>query len=354
MEGAHIDGQARAVKAHRDEDAALGRLARLAAHPARLHRVGRPDHQHGLGDLELRGRSGASKSCPVVDLRIPPDRPALRLDRGDQRRDARLVAAGVGNEDVGHARVQPLQSGSAGCLRRNSLTRRGEGRDCGDIFQGPAGLALDQSMSKQPSANDHRSSLSETSPRPLLTSLETGSGLDWARAEIRLVRPVMRSQEQKMRSNTDLLPRTVLVFLLGALAAGVASGAPGDTTVAHRGGGTQPRALSGDGRYLAFSSANSTFVPGDTNDTEDVFIKDLQSGLVQRVSVNSQAVQGNRQSDSPAISHDGRFVAFRSLASNLVPNDRNGRRIYSSVIASSASLRESVSRRRVGKKRGMR
>ena len=129
-----------------------------------------------------------------------------------------------------------------------------------------------------------------------------------------------------MRSNTDLLPRTVLVFLLGALAAGVASGAPGDTTVAQRGGGTGPHALSGDGRYLAFSSANSTFVPGDTNGTEDVFIKDLQSGLVQRVSVNSQAVQGNRQSDSPAISHDGRFVAFRSLASNLVPNDRNGRR----------------------------
>ena len=121
-----------------------------------------------------------------------------------------------------------------------------------------------------------------------------------------------------MRSIIPLLTWTLLVPM-------AAAGAPGDTTVAQRGGGTYPHALSGDGRYLAFSSANSTFVPGDTNNTQDVFIKDLRSGLVQRVSVNSQEVQGNRQSDSPAISFDGRFVAFRSNASNLVPNDRNGR-----------------------------
>lgn len=129
-----------------------------------------------------------------------------------------------------------------------------------------------------------------------------------------------------MRAPKVSLPRTVLVFLLGALAAGVASGAPGDTTVAQKGGGPYPHALSGDGRYLAFSSAKATLVPGDTNNVEDVFIKDLRSGLVERVSVNSREVQGNRQSDSVAISFDGRFVAFRSLASNLVANDRNGKR----------------------------
>src|SRR5688572_673808 len=102
MQRTHVDREARALKAHRNEDAALHRVARLAAHPAGLHRSRGPDDKDGSGDLEFRGDL-AVEFLTRRDLRVPPDRPALRLDRGHQWRNARLVAAGVGNENVGHA-----------------------------------------------------------------------------------------------------------------------------------------------------------------------------------------------------------------------------------------------------------
>jgi hypothetical protein len=100
---AHVDRQTCAIEAHGNEDAAISAFARLAAYPARLHRNGRPDHQHGGGRLELRGDL-AVELLSWIDRRVPPYRPALRLDCCDQRCDARLVAAGVGNKDIGHDR----------------------------------------------------------------------------------------------------------------------------------------------------------------------------------------------------------------------------------------------------------
>ena len=83
-------------------------------------------------------------------------------------------------------------------------------------------------------------------------------------------------------------------------------------------------AISADGRYVAFGSDASNLVPGDTNGTSDVFVRDLRSGTTQRVSVATDGTQANGDSDSPAISADGRYVAFASYASNLVPGDTNG------------------------------
>jgi Tol biopolymer transport system component len=83
-------------------------------------------------------------------------------------------------------------------------------------------------------------------------------------------------------------------------------------------------AISGDGRYVAFASAGSTLVPGDTNGVEDVFVYDRQSRTTERVSLSSAGDQGNDDSYGPAISADGRYVAFTSAASNLVPGDSNG------------------------------
>ena len=65
-------------------------------------------------------------------------------------------------------------------------------------------------------------------------------------------------------------------------------------------------------------------VPGDTNDWEDVFVHDRQTGSTTRVSRNSAGTQGNNGSFSPVLSADGHVVAFSSLASNLVPGDTNG------------------------------
>ncbi len=87
---------------------------------------------------------------------------------------------------------------------------------------------------------------------------------------------------------------------------------------------SQSLSISADGRYVAFSSEATNLVPGDTNGKRDVFVHDRLDGATSRVSVDSAGVQGSYYSDSPSISADGRYLAFRSLATNLVPGDDNG------------------------------
>jgi Tol biopolymer transport system component len=83
-------------------------------------------------------------------------------------------------------------------------------------------------------------------------------------------------------------------------------------------------ALSADGRYVAFHSTASNLVADDTNDSEDVFVHDRQTGQTERVSISSDGTEANERSYQPAISADGRYVAFYTLATNLVPGDTNG------------------------------
>ncbi|MBP2401034.1 PD40 domain-containing protein [Streptomyces syringium] len=77
--------------------------------------------------------------------------------------------------------------------------------------------------------------------------------------------------------------------------------------------------ISADGRFVAFLSTRSDLVPGDTNDVRDVFVKDRWRGTVKRVSVASDGTQGNGESVSPVISANGSRVGFKSRASNLTP-----------------------------------
>jgi len=81
--------------------------------------------------------------------------------------------------------------------------------------------------------------------------------------------------------------------------------------------------MSADGRYVAYMSDASTLVPGDTNDDLDVFVHDRQTGATSRVSLSSAGLQVDGVSSEPSISADGRFVAFVSSASALVPGDTN-------------------------------
>jgi len=81
--------------------------------------------------------------------------------------------------------------------------------------------------------------------------------------------------------------------------------------------------VSADGRYVVFHSEASTLVPGDTNAARDVFLHDRRTGTTRRVSVHSNGGQANSQSTRPAISADGRTVVFESRASNLVAGDSN-------------------------------
>ena len=80
--------------------------------------------------------------------------------------------------------------------------------------------------------------------------------------------------------------------------------------------------LSADGRYVVFDSSASTLVPGDTNDNEDVFLRDRQTNVTTRLSVSATGEQGNGGSSSARISADGRYITFISYASNLVPGPR--------------------------------
>jgi uncharacterized repeat protein (TIGR01451 family) len=82
--------------------------------------------------------------------------------------------------------------------------------------------------------------------------------------------------------------------------------------------------ISANGRYVAFTSYADNLVPSDTNSRRDIFVHDRQTGKTARVSVASNGAQGNGFSDSPAISADGRFVAFESWADDLVVGDTNG------------------------------
>jgi Tol biopolymer transport system component len=110
----------------------------------------------------------------------------------------------------------------------------------------------------------------------------------------------------------------------------------GTTVVASRSSGTGPPdsngrsawpAIAADGRYVAFQSYADNLVPGDTNGRADVFVRDLRTGTTQLVSRPNGSTSGHGNGDSldPAISADGRFVAFQSFASNLVGGDTNGR-----------------------------
>ena len=86
--------------------------------------------------------------------------------------------------------------------------------------------------------------------------------------------------------------------------------------------------MSRDGRYVAFSSDKPDLVVGDTNSTYDVFVADTQLGTITRVSTDSSGAEGNGRSLKPNISHDGRFVAFQSDASNFAGAINNTNQIY--------------------------
>ena len=83
--------------------------------------------------------------------------------------------------------------------------------------------------------------------------------------------------------------------------------------------------VSSDGRHVVFSSDATDLVTGDTNGQTDVFVRNRDTNTTKRLSLSTSGVQGNNWSYAPAISSDGRFVAFGSAASNLVASDTNGK-----------------------------
>jgi hypothetical protein len=89
---------------------------------------------------------------------------------------------------------------------------------------------------------------------------------------------------------------------------------------------TEP-AISGDGRVVAFTSAATNLVPGDSNGVSDTFVRDLVAGTTARVSVSSTGGQADKASAGASLSRDGRFISFLSSATNLVTG-ASGTQVY--------------------------
>src|SRR3989442_1497918 len=153
------------------------------------------------------------------------------------------------------------------------------------------------------------------------------AGRSWSRATC--CRPASPIWGGAMQPTRRRVLSSVTLVLLTALW-GWSAGAQTTERVSVTSGGTEGNgaslgsALSADGRFVAFQSDATNLAPGDTNGATDVFVRDRQTGMTERVSVASDGTQANNASSYPALSADGRFVAFQSDATNLVAGDTNG------------------------------
>ncbi|GAA4108143.1 hypothetical protein GCM10022215_01590 [Nocardioides fonticola] len=89
--------------------------------------------------------------------------------------------------------------------------------------------------------------------------------------------------------------------------------------------GAASPSISADGRYVAFTSGADDLVTGDGNGLDDAFLYDRADGSIEQISNNGVIGSADGRSAALAISADGSFVVFRSAATNLVPGDSNGR-----------------------------
>jgi Tol biopolymer transport system component len=120
----------------------------------------------------------------------------------------------------------------------------------------------------------------------------------------------------KFRFDEQGTPLGIAGPIIRASVASDATQADGDSYDPH---------LSGNGEFVVFRSLATNLVDDDTNGVWDIFVHEIGTGITERVSVATDGTQANKGSFSAQISDDGRFVVFRSNASNLVPDDTNER-----------------------------
>jgi Tol biopolymer transport system component len=141
------------------------------------------------------------------------------------------------------------------------------------------------------------------------------------RAATETLRFILTVTDDRGLSATDTVDVQVIGFAARDLPAIVrVSVSSGGTEV---NGMSRRATVSANGRYVAFESSASDLVIGDTNNTRDVFVHDRWAGHTIRISVASDREQGNKASEDPSISADGRYISFRSYATNLVKGDTN-------------------------------
>jgi len=109
-------------------------------------------------------------------------------------------------------------------------------------------------------------------------------------------------------------------------------------------GDSSAPSISADGRYITFSSLAGNLVAGDTNGTSDLFLHDMQTGQTMRVNVNNNGDQAvGAQPTTAALSADGRYVVWSSVATNLVAGDTNASRdVFRRDLVSGVTTRVNV------------
>jgi len=124
-------------------------------------------------------------------------------------------------------------------------------------------------------------------------------------------------------NNSFVLPRRFNVFLRDRLASTVTLVS---VNMAGNGGGNAdsfPTGISTNGQFVLFESSASDLVAGDTNKASDIFVRDLGNGLTTLVSISTNGISGNGTSRGSVMTGDGHYVAFVSAAANLVSRDTN-------------------------------
>ena len=121
----------------------------------------------------------------------------------------------------------------------------------------------------------------------------------------------------------DVVVETVLtVSSLGSIVR-VSTDSSGVQSIDNNNVDSSAPVFSADGTQVAFRSKAGNLVVGDTNDSDDIFVKNLGTGVITRVSTDSSGAQGNGSSYTPVFSPDGTQVLFSSVADNLVAGDLN-------------------------------
>ncbi len=90
------------------------------------------------------------------------------------------------------------------------------------------------------------------------------------------------------------------------------------------GGTVDSHAISADGRYVVFASSATNLAASDTNGWNDIFLRDRQLGTTVRINLGAGGVEANQDSENATISRDGRYIAYESAATNLVSTANNG------------------------------
>jgi Tol biopolymer transport system component len=128
-------------------------------------------------------------------------------------------------------------------------------------------------------------------------------------------------------SATDLVANDTNLYhdaFVRDLSAGTTTRVSVSSTGTEGNGASDAVAISSDGKIVAFAAYSNNLVANDTNNNEDVFVKDRTTGTTTRISVATAGTEANSLSTSPSISADGNRIAFVSYASNLVAGDGNG------------------------------